>query len=106
IWLACLSDLAVYAGGRLAAQEPRETERIAALMQAAVGEVLDKAGTPGDADGEYGAHAERVRERVARTDWPAVGDHEDAFSESPGALVQWAPIIDELKQLDEDIVRN
>lgn len=106
IWLACLADLAVYAGGRLAAQAPRETERIAALMQAAVGEILDKAGTPGEADGEYGAHAERVRERVTRTDWLAVGDHEDAFSESPGALVQWAPIIDELKQLDEDIVRN
>ena len=47
-----------------------------------------------------------MRERVARTDWLAVGDQEAAFTESPTALVRWAPIIDELKQLDEDIVRN
>jgi hypothetical protein len=38
--------------------------------------------------------------------WSEVPDNAVAFSESPGALVRWAPIMEELKQLDEDIVRN
>lgn len=106
IWLACLSDIAVFAGGRLAQAAPREAERISELLQSVVDEILDKSGTPVEADAEYPAHVARVRERIARTDWLAVGDQEAAFTESPGALVRWAPIIDELKQLDEDIVRN
>jgi hypothetical protein len=106
IWLACLSDIAVFAGGRLAHAAPREVERVGELMRSVVEEILDKAGTPVEADEEYPAHAARVRDRIARTDWLAVGEQEAAFTESPGALVRWAPIIDELKQLDEDIVRN
>lgn len=106
IWLACLSDLTVYAGSRIVLQAPREIERAGQLVQSALEEILARTGTPDEADTEFPAHAERVRERVARTDWLAVGDDEAAFTESPGALVRWAPIIDELKQLDEDIVRN
>ena len=29
-----------------------------------------------------------------------------AFTESPAGLVRWAPVMDELKELDEEIVRN
>jgi 2'-5' RNA ligase len=47
-----------------------------------------------------------VRDRVARTDWLAVGKDEAAFTESPAGLVRWAPVMDELKELDEEIVRN
>jgi hypothetical protein len=43
---------------------------------------------------------------VARTDWLAVGKNEAAFAESPVGLVRWAPVMDELKELDEEIVRN
>jgi hypothetical protein len=39
-------------------------------------------------------------------DWTRVTDDEAAFSESPSALVRWAPIVEELKQFDEGIVRN
>ena len=28
------------------------------------------------------------------------------FSHSPPALLEWAPIVDEFKQLDEDIILN
>ena len=106
IWLACLSDLAVYAGSRLAQHAPRETDRVRALMQSMMDEILEATGTPAEAGAEFAAGAERVRDRVARTDWLAVGDREEAFTESPTALVRWAPIVKELKELDEDIVRN
>jgi hypothetical protein len=106
IWLDCLSDVAVYAGGRLAEQAPREAHRVAAMMTTLVDGILENAGTPAEAGGEFAAHADRVRDRVKRTDWLAVGVDEAAFTESPAGLVRWAPVIDELKQLDEEIVRN
>jgi hypothetical protein len=106
IWLDSLSDLAVYAGGRMAEQAPREAERIGHLVFALVDGILASHGTPEEAGGEYAAHAERVRDRLARTDWLAVGRDEAAFTESPAALMHWSPIVDELKQLDEEVVRN
>jgi len=106
VWLDCLSDLAVYAGSRLAQRAPREVPRIARMMVAMVDGVLAQAGTPTEAGGEYAAHVHRVRDRVARTDWLAVGPDEAAFTESPPGLVRRAPVMDELKQLDEEIVRN
>jgi hypothetical protein len=106
VWLDCLSDLAVYAGSRLAQHAPRELPRVAGMMVEVVDGVLGCAGTPAEAGGEFVAHAQRVRDRVARTDWLGVGQDEAAFTESPGGLVRWAPVMEELKELDEEIVRN
>ena len=106
VWLDCLSDLAVYAGSRLAQEAPREMPRVARMLVVLVDEVLAATGTPAEAGDGFAAHAERVRDRVARTDWLAVGKDEAAFTESPAGLVRWAPVMDELKALDEEIVRN
>lgn len=106
VWLDCLSDLAVYTGSRLAQHAPRELPRVARMMDELLDEVLDRTGEPPEAGDEFGAHAGHVRERIARTDWLAVGKDEAAFTDSPAGLVRWAPVMDELKQLDEEIVRN
>lgn len=106
LWLDCLSDLAVYTGSRVAHHTPDETPRIASMMVAVVDEVLAGAGTPAEAGSDYAAHAAQVRRRVADTDWLAVGPDEAAFTESPAGLVRWAPVKDELKALDAEIVRN
>ena len=106
LWLDCLSDLAVYAGARLAQHSPRELPRVARTLTAVVDGVLGQAGTPAEAGSEFAAHAARVRSRIARTDLLAIADDEAAFSDSPAGLVRWAPVKDELKQLDEEIVRN
>ena len=47
-----------------------------------------------------------MRARLSLCEWNDFGDEEAPFTESPDALVKWAPIADELKQLDEEIVRN
>ena len=106
LWLDCLSDLAVYACSRIAQHRPDETPRLASALTEVVDEVLVHVGTPPEAGPEFRAHAERVRARVARTDWLAVGPDEAAFTESPAGIVRWAPVKDELKVLDEEIVRN
>jgi len=106
VWLACLSDLAVYAGGLLARQSPALAPEVGALLRGVVGAILEEKGVPPDADSEFAAHAERVLGRIAASDWTRVSDDEKVFSESPTALVRHAPVVENLKELDEEIVRN
>lgn len=106
VWLACVSDLAVYAGGLMRHQALGHESEVAPLMAGVVDSILQETGVPAEAGKEFEAHASHVRARVAMCDWGAVSDDETAFSQSPAALVQWAPIVDELKQLDEEIVIN
>jgi len=106
VWLACLSDLVVYAGGLLAQRSTTSTSEIGVAMQRLVATVLDHTGIPTDADDQFASHADRVRARVGRVDWAQVSDDEGPFSESPVALVRHAPIIDSLKTLDAEIVKN
>ena len=71
-----------------------------------VNEILEETGTPKEAGNEFQAHAHTIRNRIKHTDWSSVTDDETPFTASPKSLVKWAPIIDELKQLDESIVIN
>lgn len=106
IWLACLSDIAVYAGGLLYQRLPEYKGAIHSLIEELVEEILSGVGTPQDTDSEFPDHAQQVKERIKSCAWEQITDDETPFSESPPALVRWAPIVDELKQLDEAIVLN
>lgn len=106
IWLACLSDLAVYAGLLILRRTKSPADTVRDLMRPVLDDVLAAVGTPDDAGPEFGVHADRVRARLALCDWSGLDDDESAFSESPEALVRYAPVIDELKVLDAPIVRN
>ena len=106
VWLACLSDLAIYAGGLIRSRTAAEPAEVRDLVAAAVGLVLNECGEPAEAGDGFPAAAAGILARVARTDWTAVADDGSAFSESPGALVRHAPIIDSLKELDSAIVKN
>lgn len=106
MWLACLSDLAVYAGGMLRRRAPGSPVDVGPFIQGIVDAILEETGIPHDADKEFAEHAQRVRARLALCDWTQVTDDEGPFSESPAALVRYAPIVEELKQLDDEVVRN
>ncbi|MEZ0472709.1 hypothetical protein [Luteimonas salinilitoris] len=106
MWLACLSDIGVYAGGLLAQRTDLPAERIRDLMLSLLDRTLDETGVPAEADAEFPAHAGRVRARVALTHWHGVEDGDGCFHESPAALVRWAPVVKSFMALDEEIVRN
>ncbi|MDH5406984.1 MAG: esterase [Gammaproteobacteria bacterium] len=106
VWLACLSDLTVYAGGLLQRHPQSDKGNIVEIMQQLLDEILQETGIPSDAGEKFSQSADHVRQRLAMTDWSAVTDDEQAFSHSPTALVEWAPVVDEYKQMDEDIVLN
>ena len=114
MWLACLSDLSVFAGlllaRRSAAADPEEA---GAAARRAAEEILDRTGTPDDAGPLFVPGAEAVRGRLDRCDWATLArgeggpdSGEAVFTESPEALVRHAPIIAELMALDAEIVRN
>jgi hypothetical protein len=106
IWLDSVADLAVFAGALLRRGNGVPQEQITALMVAVVDQVLADTGTPPDAGPEFAAHAERVRARIAMCDWTVSTEDESAFAESPQSLVRWAPMVEDFKQLDAEIVRN
>ena len=106
IWLACLSDLAIFAGGTLQREAQAPTANVGSVMQQITDAILDETGIPSDADAQFAAHAGQVRARLAACDWSQIADDETAFSESPSALVHYAPVVKNLKELDAEIVRN
>ena len=106
MWLACLSDLAVYAGGLLALRSRAGPAVCGALVRCSVDAILERTGTPEDSGPRFAEGVREVRERLSRCDWNALSDDESAFTASPEALVRHAPIMPELMALDEEIVRN
>ena len=106
MWLACLSDLSVFAGGLLAVRSRAGPVAAGAVVCRVVETIMERTGTPGDSGPLFGQGAEAVRNRLGRCDWGSISDGESAFTASPEALVRHAPIIPELMALDEEIVRN
>lgn len=106
MWLACLSDLSVFAGGLIANRSGSKDARTVALMGSVCDAVLRQTGAPADAGDQFGGHAEALRDRIAGTKFTTVADDDSAFTESPAALVDCAPVIESLKELDSEIVRN
>ena len=108
IWLACLSDLAVYGGVlvRLRTGEPAGVIR--GMLEGVVARVLEAGGARAadEAGDDFAAGVRQVRERIAACDFDALRDDESAFTESPRAVVYWSPVADELKNRDVEIVRN
>lgn len=104
IWVACVSDLAIFAGGLLHAGSG--STGTARVMNQVIDGLLARTGVPAEADDGFAVEVLALRSRVQGCEWSRVPDVETVFSTSPAALVRWAPIMSELMQLDEEIVRN
>ena len=106
IWLACLSDLTVYVGGLIYQRSDATSADICVLLSAVVDTILKETGIPDEAAAEFQDTAESVRIRLANCDFSTITDNDVAFVKSPAALFYWAPIADELKNRDQEIVEN
>lgn len=106
VWIASVGDLAVFSGGLLLRRGDGNRHEVATVMERITDDILQHTGIPEDSGPEFAGDTDRLRSRIADCDWSKVEDGAAPFSESPEALVHWAPIIDELKQLDAEIVRN
>lgn len=106
LFLSCAADLAVFAiatadrQGRLTPAERAALARHCFLLAAAQGLAESGAGAlPADARLRFDA-------RLAQLDWRWAGQGRNAFAGSEGDLIRLAPVIDEYKALDREIVTN
>jgi len=106
VFAACLSDLTVHTIAKVTAGSGLGHERRVAValecFRAGLAESEGGWPEPGAAD----AWVETVEKRLQDVAWENLGAGGDAFTTSPKALVKWAPIADELKKYDAEIVRN
>lgn len=106
VYVACISDLAVYMGVLLHRRTDAENSRIVRIMSEVVDRIIDDIGMPEEAGDDLDESFEAMTIRIRNMDFTAHEDSEDLFSASPGALYRWAPIADNLKRFDKIPVEN
>jgi hypothetical protein len=108
IYLACLSDMAVYAAARVGAQAeaPTTASEMEALARHLADTALDHEDARSKHPDDIADFKEQFTVRLGGTNWDDSAIREASFKGSPMALVEWAPIADELKKRDVTIVRN
>jgi hypothetical protein len=103
---ACLSDLTVFAAALTGSEDRLRKNEISGLAQkcfkAAVLQTFDDA----EANEVRAEIVERFEVRIKKTPWPNAAIGENAFATSPNVLLESAPIADELKEQDVEIVTN
>ena len=105
VWVACVSDLAIFIG-QLAKQAGIDEAKIVQLLSEALNHVFEEAGTPDEAGDGFIDSINKACQRIDNFSYSETLVDDDIFSQSPEALFYWSPIADELKERDENIVRN
>ena len=105
-FVACLSDLTIFAVALISREIEAVRGREGALGGAVFAICLETTLAEGALAIDAEAEKRRFTERCANTAWPNAAIGGAAFSESPQALVRSAPIADELKVHDAQIVAN
>ena len=103
---ACVADLAIFFAARIftgARLSAHQAEKLAVYLTEAVllhhhDEDIDPIA--------YDAVIDRTRQRAAVMDWEEAAKSALAFASSADAFMRWAPVTDEFKALDEEIMRN
>lgn len=103
---ACLSDLAVFAAALAGGERRLESREMAALARHCFKTAVERTFDDGDAERLRAPLVENFARRTGEVIWPNAAQGEHAFTTSPREVVDAAPIADELKQYDAEIVIN
>lgn len=106
VYLACLCDLASYAAASAGHRASAENSELGALAIDIVGAALKDEEIPPERPQGFDDIRAAFEKRVRSTRWRENPKSEYFFLDSLSALVEWAPIADELKIHDIEIVKN
>ena len=106
IWLSSLCDLATYSVASIGRRVGARPDELEALAFHIVDTVLAAEQVPPERPQGFGDVREAYAKRAHETYWHQIEPGEGPLAGSLDALIEWAPIADELKILDEAIVRN
>jgi hypothetical protein len=106
VFAACLSDLSIYAVATAVYKRavPNTSSGALARRCFAAGLRDNSAHAPAEFSGQECVDA--FDRRLSETDLQHGARQPEIFSQSPAALVRWAPIADNLKKLDNEIIEN
>lgn len=106
VYLTCLCDLASHAAASVGRGATAEKREFAALATHIVLDALKDEEIPPERPQGFDDIRAAFEKRVAATRWDEAPEGDTFFQDSPSALVEWAPIADELKSRDVKIVKN
>ena len=108
VYESCLADLTIFAVGLAAsdADHPVAPQHARALACRCYEDALQRMLDSGDHIHISADAAQEFRHRVEGTDWGHAALRENAFSGSVRDLLRYAPVVDEFKELDGNIVSN
>lgn len=103
---SCLSDLTIFAVATLHKSHALEAEAARALAVRCFDRALADGVPKGEFEDVSASAPKDFRKRVAKTDWTADAEGPAAFAGSEGDLIRFAPVVDEFKKDDAEIVSN
>lgn len=106
IYGAAIGDLTLFAGAQINRDAVLTRDQLSIFCTEMI-EGIFAANPQEDIDSKrFMQICEKGKQRIAFADWQAVESGSAAFQSSSDAVFKWAPIADELKVNDEEIVRN
>ncbi len=105
-YASCLSDLAVFAAATAATRDDLKDTEAAELARFCFNRSVERAFDDVDDPALPEEIVAAFSIRAAGTNWDEAALGENAFEKSPVDLIRWAPIADELKEFDSEIVIN
>jgi hypothetical protein len=102
VFAACAGDLAIYAAALTGDDGRLDAAAAAALARRLFADAFSAGGASGPDDVVRAAFAGRA----AQVNWPDATHSMDIFAGSADAVIRYAPVSDEFKDLDDAIVRN
>ena len=106
VYASCLSDLAVFSAAtanKNKSMNDVDCSNLAYhLMEIAIKDTFVDVEEHDLAD----TVIEKFKRRIAQEDWANAAQGENAFQKSPADLIEFAPVVDEFKELDREIVTN
>ncbi|WP_075998141.1 hypothetical protein [Salaquimonas pukyongi] len=105
IYAACLSDLSIFMAAQVYARTG-DAQEAASIAEKFYSHAIIERFQDAEFTGDTAPLIDAFKDRLVLVDWNYAMAAEGAFKESPRALIRWAPIDDELKKFDIEIVTN
>lgn len=106
IYASCLSDLVIFCISTAVCESKLNKDASITLARFCFDTAVRQTFVDVDDDTLAQQVIDSFVQRAERIDWQAAASGENAFELSPDDLVRWAPVIDEFKELDREIVTN
>ena len=106
IYGAAVCDLTLFAAAQLRVHGGLSNDAAEHFAASILDNILPNYPQDDIANSQFAAMCERGKQRAAIADWSEISVGPAAFQSSSDAVFRWAPIADELKCDDEEILRN